>query len=95
MYQWSFDPKLLSLAPFQMTNEAVLTILKHIAAPTLFVRPLEGYPYSDDLMQKRLHSLKNLHYMCTPGGHHAHCDRPAENAKILQDFYQGLGLRLL
>ncbi len=83
---------MLGLAPVQMTDEEVLTILKHISAPTLFIRPLEGYAYPDDMMQKRLHSLKNLHYICTPGGHHAHCDRPEENAKILKDFYQGLGL---
>ncbi len=90
--QWSFDPKLLSLSPFQMSDEEVIAILKNISAPTLFVRPLEGYPYPEELMQRRLHALKNLQYTCTPGGHHAHCDRPKENATILSNFYATLGL---
>ena len=53
-YQWSFDPKLFGLSPFQMTQDVVMTIIQHISAPTLFLRPHEGYPYSIDIMEKRL-----------------------------------------
>ena len=92
IYQWSFDPKLLGLAPFQMTGDEVITILKHILAPTLFIRPLEGYPYPEDLMQKRLHCFKNLTYVCTPGGHHAHLDQPKQSAALISDFYHKINI---
>ena len=92
IYQWSFDPKLLGLAPFQMTGEEVISILKHIVAPTLFIRPLEGYPYPEDLMQQRLHCFKNLTYVCTPGGHHAHLDHPKSSATLIRNFYHKINI---
>jgi len=92
IYQWSFDPKLIGLSPFQMTDLEVLTILNHIKIPTLFIRPLDGYPYPDTLMQQRLRCFENLQYVCTPGGHHAHLDFPRASADFIKNFYHTINI---
>lgn len=87
-YYWSFDPRLLNLSPLQMTQQQVLSIFKHINAPTLLINAKQGYPFEGPHFEKRKQTITTLQEIKIDGGHHVHMDQPKLVYDLMLEFYQ-------
>ncbi len=87
-WHWSFDPKLLGIAPFQMNQHTVLEILKEVRCPVLFIKPQSGYPYQEHILNERIGCLKTFSTISIAGGHHAHMDNPKKILDAISSFYR-------
>ena len=89
-YTWRTDPRLLMPLPLSLTEEQVLAFLEKISSPVCLVRPLNGYPFADDLMQGRLSAVPHAQLFTMPGEHHVHLDDPLRVAECFKGFLRTL-----
>ncbi len=89
-FTWRTDPRLLMPLPLSLTEEQVLAFLEQITSPLCLVRPLNGYPFPDELMQGRLRAVPHAQLVTMPGEHHVHLDDPLKVAECFQSFLRTL-----
>jgi len=89
-FTWRTDPRLLMPLPLSLTEEQVLAFLKKIRAPVCLVRPLNGYPFPDELMQGRLRAVPHVQLVKIPGEHHVHLDDPLRVTECFGGFLRTL-----
>jgi pimeloyl-ACP methyl ester carboxylesterase len=87
-YYWSFDPRLLNLSPLQITQQQALSILKHIACPTLLINANEGYPLEGSDFEERKAKIENIEEIQITGHHHVHMDNPQLVWQYINSFYK-------
>ncbi|MCS5712614.1 alpha/beta fold hydrolase [Candidatus Berkiella aquae] len=85
-WTWRTDPRLLMPLPTSLTEEQVLAFLSKISSPLCLVRPFNGYPFPDDLMQGRVNAVAHAKIMTIPGEHHVHLDDSQQVAECFNRF---------
>jgi pimeloyl-ACP methyl ester carboxylesterase len=72
---WRSDPRLHEISAWRLTEPQILSFLKRISAPTLVIRPEQGYPFEEGVMRQRLDAIKHVEVRNVPGHHHVHLDQ--------------------
>lgn len=74
-YKWTFDTRIKSLTPISFGEEAVIEFCQRISAtsPVLLIRARQGWPYSEEVLERRLKALAPK-VVVLPGYHHLHRD---------------------
>lgn len=85
-YYWRTDPRLLKPSFLHLTEEQALAFLSEITCPMMVVRPEPGFPFPEDVMQRRVKVIKNLLINRLPGQHFVHLDEPEAVAALINDF---------
>jgi len=83
---FTHDQRLRSASRIRLTEEMVLAFFQRILCPTLFIEAEDGWPFPEDLVQKRLSSIKDLHHEVIAGGHHVHMTHPHKIAEYVNAF---------
>ncbi len=85
-WSWRTDPRLLMPLAQLFTEEQVLAYLKDITAPVCLIKPDQGYPFGQEIINKRYEAVKNIHLYELHGQHHIHLDSPLPVAKAINTF---------
>ncbi len=89
-FVWRHDPRVRWGSPLRLTEEQLLAFLGRIACPSVFVWAKEGYPWGDEVMQRRADTVKGLVVHQIAGGHHVHLDHPESVAPLVQPLLDAL-----
>jgi pimeloyl-ACP methyl ester carboxylesterase len=87
-FVWRHDPRVRWGSPLRLTEEQLLAFLERIACPSVFVWAKEGYPWGDEIMQKRAATVKGLVVHQIEGGHHVHLDHPESVAPLVVELLE-------
>lgn len=87
-YSWRTDPRLLKPSALQLTEEQTIAFLEEITAPIMVVRPEPGFPFPEDIINRRIDAVKHLKIHRLAGEHHVHLDNPIEVAAALNAFFE-------
>lgn len=87
---WRADPRLRWVSPLRLTEEHVRAFLRAVTAPTVLVRPNQGFAVPSDVMWERLACVARGKVADVPGGHHAHLDQPEPVARAVNRFLAAL-----
>jgi pimeloyl-ACP methyl ester carboxylesterase len=87
LWQWRTDPRLLKPSPLHLTEEHAIAFLNEIVAPITVVRPEPGFPFSEDIIQRRIKAIPHINIEKIPGHHHVHLDEPEPVANIFNRFF--------
>ncbi|MEE4272441.1 MAG: alpha/beta hydrolase [Thermoanaerobaculales bacterium] len=82
-----FDPRLKSRSRSRFTEDQVLAFLAAVDCPVLAVRALSGWPFPEQLMQRRLDTIPDLTRVELEGGHHVHLTHPERVAPPILEFF--------
>lgn len=85
-WSWRTDPRLLMPLAQLFTEEQVLAYLKEITSPVCLIKPDQGYPFPQDIINKRYEAVKNIYLYELSGQHHVHLDDPIAVAKAINTF---------
>lgn len=85
-YYWRHDSRLLAPSPLRMTEEQILSCLKHITVPTELLVGHEGFSFDDVIMAHRINAVSQLKVIELKGGHHIHMEKPEAVAQLLVEF---------
>ena len=85
-YCFTHDPRLRAHSRLRLSEEMVLAFFKRITCPTLFIKADKGWPFPEDLVQKRFECVANLQQEHVPGGHHVHMSHPELVAPLVNEF---------
>ena len=75
-FTWRSDPRLTVPSPLRLTEEQVISFVRRIEAPTLFLRFKDGWPANEEGLKRRLEAFRDIRMEVIPGGHHLHLDNP-------------------
>ncbi len=84
---WRTDQKLTLTSPVYLTESQVLSFLKRIQAPTLFIRGAQGYLVKRDGVKVRCTQVSNLTIADLAGKHHLHLDNAQPVANAILNFF--------
>jgi pimeloyl-ACP methyl ester carboxylesterase len=87
-YSWRTDPRLLKPSVLQLTEEQTIAFLEEITAPIMVIRPEPGFPFPEDLINRRISAVKHLQVHRLAGEHHVHLDNPIAVATLLNGFFK-------
>lgn len=87
LWQWRTDPRLLKPSSLHLTEAQAIAFLSEITAPITVIRPEPGFPFSAEVIQRRINAIAHLNIEQIPGYHHVHLDEPESVAKILKSFF--------
>lgn len=86
-YVWTLDRRVRQHSSLRFTEAQVLAFLARIAAPTLLLRALPGFPGVEDMFAARLQALRQVELQQLAGSHHLHLeDSVADVAALLRGF---------
>lgn len=85
---WRHDPRLRGKSLLRLTEAQVHAFLRRIACPTLVIRPEQGWPADEALLQARLDCLADGRLLRVPGGHHVHLVDPKVVAPAIRELFQ-------
>lgn len=86
-WRWRSDPRLVLPSHLRITEEAALSIVAAVQAPTLLLAADPAPPYfTVPMRQARLARLRNGHEKVLPGGHHLHMEQPEVVGPMVRDF---------
>lgn len=86
-WRWRSDPRLVLPSHLRITEEAALSIVAAVQAPTLLLAADPAPPYfTADMRQARLSRLRNGRECVLPGGHHLHMEQPEVVGPMVCDF---------
>lgn len=88
-WQFSYDLLLRGSSLVRFTEPQVLNCMEQVEAPTLLIRPSEGWPVEGDLLESRVDAVESLTIREVEGGHHLHLQRPEKVAELATDFLDG------
>jgi pimeloyl-ACP methyl ester carboxylesterase len=86
-WQWRSDARLAMPSHLRITEEAALSIVGAVEAPTLLVAADPAPPYfTPEMRAARVAQLRDGRLVVLRGGHHLHMEQPEVIAPILLDF---------
>lgn len=86
-WRWRSDARLTMPSHLRITEEAALSIVRAVEAPTLLIAADPAPPYfMPELRAARVACLREGHLLVLPGGHHLHMEQPDVVAPHLLDF---------
>lgn len=87
-WQFSYDLQLRGSSLVRFTEPQVLDCMRNVEAPTLLIRPADGWPIESDLLEDRLDAVDPLTVREVEGGHHAHLQHPERIAEMAKEFLE-------
>lgn len=86
-FRWRSDPRLRVASVYRLTEPQVLTILRSIQAPSLFIHATPETPIFQlgDLGERRK-AVSQLQSIALPGHHHLHMETPLPVAAAINAF---------
>jgi pimeloyl-ACP methyl ester carboxylesterase len=86
-WRWRSDPRLVLPSHLRITEEAALSIVRAVDAPTLLIAADPAPPYfTPEMRDARMTQLRDGSLVVLPGGHHLHMEQPGIVAPLLLDF---------
>jgi pimeloyl-ACP methyl ester carboxylesterase len=86
-WRWRSDPRLVLPSHLRITEEAALSIVAAVEAPTLLLAADPSPPYfTPEMREARMTRLRDGRRLVLPGGHHLHMEQPEVVGPILRDF---------
>jgi pimeloyl-ACP methyl ester carboxylesterase len=86
-WRWRSDARLVLPSHLRITEEAALSIVAAVEAPTLLIAADPAPPYFTPQMRAaRMTRLRDGRLVVLPGSHHLHMEQPEVVAPILLDF---------
>ncbi|MBI2790657.1 MAG: alpha/beta hydrolase [Gammaproteobacteria bacterium] len=90
LWTWRTDPRLLMPSALHLSEDHVLAFLEDITSPVCLIRPEQGFPFPQDILQKRIKTVKNAQVFRIPGQHHIHLDDAQAVANCMHSFIREL-----
>jgi pimeloyl-ACP methyl ester carboxylesterase len=87
---WRTDPKLLMPTPIRLTEDQNTSFLKEITCPITLIKPTPGYPFPEEMIQRRIQAIPHLNVQTIAGEHHVHLDDPQTVANAIHRFLSGV-----
>ncbi|HTD29883.1 MAG TPA: alpha/beta hydrolase, partial [Xanthomonadaceae bacterium] len=86
-WRWRSDARLVLPSHLRITEEAALSIVRGVEAPTLLIAadPAPSY-FTPELRAARMECLRDGRLLVLKGGHHLHMEQPDMVAGHLLDF---------
>lgn len=86
--RWRFnnDATLKAASRVRLTEPQVMQFLREIACPVLLIRPRQGWPVDESLVERRLEAIDDLEVVRVEGGHHVHLEAPERLADDVRHF---------
>lgn len=86
-WRWRSDARLALPSHLRITEEAALSIVRAVEAPTLLITADPAPPYfTPDMRDARVAQLRDGRLIVLPGGHHLHMEQPEIVAPHLLEF---------
>ena len=86
-WRWRSDPRLVLPSHLRITEEAALSIVRAVEAPTLLIAADPAPPYFTPAMREaRIACLRDGRLHVLRGGHHLHMEQPELVAPYLLEF---------
>jgi pimeloyl-ACP methyl ester carboxylesterase len=86
-WRWRSDARLVLPSHLRITEEAALSIVRAVEAPTLLIAADPAPPYfTPELRDARVACLRDGRLLVLPGGHHLHMEQPDTVAPHLLKF---------
>ncbi len=86
-WRWRSDPRLVLPSHLRITEEAALSIVAAVQAPTLLIAADPAPPYfTAELRESRAKLLRDGRRVVVRGGHHLHMEQPEIVGPLLVDF---------
>lgn len=80
------DPRLKLPSRSRLTEDQVLAFLRAVSCPVLAIRPNDGWPVPEDIINRRLDAFADLERLEVEGGHHVHLTHPERVADQISEF---------
>lgn len=87
-WHFTYDLRLRAATSLYMTESQVLSFFARISAPTLLIRPDDGWPFDPNMMHTRIEAIPHLELLRVPGNHHVHLEHPERIAPAVQSFLE-------
>ena len=76
-WRWRSDPRLVLPSHLRITEEAALSIVRAVEAPTLLIAADPAPPYfTPEMREARMAELRDGRLIVLQGGHHLHMEQP-------------------
>jgi pimeloyl-ACP methyl ester carboxylesterase len=86
-WRWRSDPRLVLPSHLRITEEAALSIVRAVEAPTLLIAADPAPPYfTPEMRDARVAQLRDGRLVVLRGGHHVHMEQPERVARYLLEF---------
>jgi pimeloyl-ACP methyl ester carboxylesterase len=86
-WRWRSDARLVLPSHLRITEEAAVSIVRAVEAPTLLIAADPAPPYfTPELRDARVACLRDGRLHVLPGGHHLHMEQPDVVAPYLLEF---------
>ena len=86
-WRWRSDPRLVLPSHLRITEEAALSIVAAVDAPTLLIAANPAPPYfTPELRESRMAQLRDGRLLVLAGGHHLHMEQPEVVGPHLREF---------
>ncbi|MGD9252737.1 MAG: alpha/beta hydrolase [Holophagae bacterium] len=83
---FTHDIRLKTRSRVRFTEGQVHALLAAIECPVLALRALQGWPFPQDIVRRRLELITNLRTFEVDGGHHVHLTHPERVAPTVNRF---------
>jgi pimeloyl-ACP methyl ester carboxylesterase len=83
---FTHDIRLKTRSRVRFTEGQVHALLAAIECPVLALRALQGWPFPEDIVRRRLEVIKDLETVEVDGGHHVHLTHPERVAPVVNRF---------
>ena len=84
--RFTHDMRLKTRSRVRFTEGQVHALLAAIECPVLALRALQGWPFPEDIVRRRLEFITNLETVEVDGGHHVHLTHPERVAPVVNRF---------
>jgi pimeloyl-ACP methyl ester carboxylesterase len=88
-YRFRHDPRLRLPSRVRFTEDQVCAFLASITAPVLAVRAAHGWPFPEEVVERRAASIADLRVATVEGGHHVHLSDPETVAPLIAAHLDG------
>ncbi|MBC7792593.1 MAG: alpha/beta hydrolase [Clostridia bacterium] len=85
---WTYDDRLRRISPMRFTEEHNLAFLERITCPVLFIRPRQGFPIDEAMLDRWQAAIKDVRRLTPEGSHHVHLEYPERVAVEVQSFLE-------
>jgi pimeloyl-ACP methyl ester carboxylesterase len=85
--RFTHDPRLRTRSRLRLTENQTLAFLCSIGCPVLAVRALQGWPFPEEVFNRRMAAIPDLQLVEVEGGHHVHLTHPERVAPAINEFF--------